>query len=117
MSKTPLPCHVIDQSFERSGCKLVLTNASGEMPAGIAKIGSQLTRTFGVSAVALLDQANDFVVAPADLVTVERFARRIIDGDPRARTESGGQLLLASAFLALLLVGTETRQVGAEETN
>lgn len=115
MKKTPLPCYVIDQSFERSGCKLVLTDCAGEMPAGIAKGGVQITRSFNASAVALLDQNNDFVVAPADLVTVERFARRIVDGDPRARTESGGNLLLASAFLALLLAGSEERPVPTSE--
>ena len=115
MKPTPLPCHVIDQSFGRSGCKLVLTNCAGELPAGVAKAGDKIKRAFSVSAVALLDQNDDLVVPPADLTTVERFARRILDGDSRALTEAGGQLLLASAFLALLLVGSEQRPVPSTE--
>ncbi|APO74237.1 hypothetical protein AM571_CH01401 [Rhizobium etli 8C-3] len=107
MKKSPIPCTVIDDSFGRSGCKIVLTDVSGELPAGTAKDGTPVTRTFGTSAVALVDQHFDCLIAPVDLVAAEHFARRIIDGDPYARTESGSDLLLASVFLALLYVGSE----------
>ncbi|KQV27572.1 hypothetical protein ASC97_04115 [Rhizobium sp. Root1203] len=109
MTKNPIPCTVIDDSFSRSGCKIVLTEIAGELPSGIAKGGTPVVRTFDKSAIAVVDKDFDCVIAPVDLAAVDHFARRIIDGDPRARTESGGIMLLASAFIALLLVGSEER--------
>lgn len=115
MTKTPIPCTIIDDSFSRSGCKLVLTDIGGELPAGVTRGGVPMTRTFGASAVALVDANFECVLSPVDLTAAEHFARRILDGDPRARTEGGRDLLLASAFLALLLVGGEEKPSGGSQ--
>ncbi|MFK0330674.1 hypothetical protein ACIQUB_06075 [Rhizobium sp. NPDC090275] len=115
MTKTPIPCTIIDDSFSRSGCKLVLTDAGGELPQGVSRSGIPISRTFSPSAVAVVDANFDCVLAPVDLVAAEHFARRILDGDPRARTEGGRDILLASAFLALLLVGGEVTPDGGAQ--
>lgn len=115
MTKTPIPCTIIDDSFSRSGCKLVLTDAGGELPSGVTKDGQSATRTFSASAVALVDANFNCVLSPVDLTAAEHFARRIIDGDPRARTDGARDILLASAFLALLLVGGEEKQTGGAQ--
>jgi hypothetical protein len=106
MISDSIPCTTI-ATFERSGCSLVVTEAGGSGPAGISKGGAPVSQSFGVGAIALVDQDFKCLVAPIDISAAAQLASRIIDGDPRARTEPASDLILASALLALIVTNFE----------
>lgn len=91
------------KSFPISGRKLCMTDEPGTLTGGIRKDGGPLQRTFSHGAVALMDPNGDAAVDPANFAAVMEFSERIIEGDQRAATQPGAVLMLATAYLALIM--------------
>jgi len=91
------------KSFPLSGRKLCMTDEPGMLTGGTRKDGGPLQRTFSSGAVALMDPNGEALVDPVNFGAVMEFSERIVEGDQRAATQPGAMLMLASAYLALIM--------------
>ncbi|MEV4609741.1 hypothetical protein MRBLMR1_004840 [Neorhizobium sp. LMR1-1-1.1] len=91
------------KTFALSGRKLCLTDEGGTLTGGVRKDYSPLERTFSSGAVTLMDADGGTAVDPVNLAAVLDFCERIVEGDQRAMTQPGAGLMLASAFIAIVL--------------
>lgn len=87
------------KTFPVSGRNLCLTEEAGSLTGGVHKDGAPLTRSFSDGAVALQNSDGSCACGPVDFWAAVEFAGRIVEGDPRAITEPGSALLLATALL------------------
>jgi len=91
------------KAFPVSGRKICLTDEGGTLTGGVRKDYSSLERSFTAGAVALVDADGSAAVDPVDFAAVMEFCERIIEGDQRAATQAGAILMLATAFVGVVI--------------
>lgn len=81
--------------------RLLITSMDGSTVVGTAKDGGPLVADFTAGAFVLADNDGQMIVGPIQIEAAQVLARRVAEGDPRALTEPQGNLILATAVLAL----------------
>lgn len=81
--------------------QLLITTVDGSTPIGTAKDGGPLLAEFTAGAFILADNDGQMIVGPIQIEAAHALARRVAEGDARALTEPQGNLILATAVLAL----------------
>lgn len=95
---------------------LLITDTDGATRIGTAKDGGALMADYTAGAFVLADDDGQAIVGPIQIEAAQAFARRVAEGDPRALTEPQGDLILATAVLALAHMWPRVLAAAAKES-